>query len=250
MKELLHRLQKMAIDNSPTILSAMAVTTSVATAYLTGRASFRAARLISEHSAEEALMRREPELRENLELVWKLYVPAAGTGIATIVLIICANRVGTRRAAAMAAAFSLSERAFEEYRDKIVERIGDKKEQQYRDEIVQEHIRKNTPSTEVILASHEVLCRDEYSGRYFNGTVEKIRAAENVVNYMVVHDYSASLTDFYNEIGLERTSMSDDVGWNVNRLLEVNFTSGLTADNVPCLAIHFRVEPTREYTKF
>lgn len=150
----------------------------------------------------------------------------------------------------MAAAFSLSERAFEEYREKIVESIGEKKERQYRDEIVQDHIRKDPPSSEVILASGDVLCRDDYSGRYFTSTVEKIHAAVNKINHTIVHDYCAPLTDFYHEIGLERTSMSDDVGWNVNRLLEVHFTSGLTTDSKPCLAISFRVDPTHDYTKF
>lgn len=250
MLQTLHRLQKMAIDHSPTILSALAVTGTVATAYLTGRASFRSAQRISSYAEGLEVMRREPTPRDKIELCWKLYIPAAAVGTSTVALIICANRVGTRRAAAMAAAFSLSERAFEEYREKIVHRLGEVRERQARDEIVQDHIRKDPPSSELVLTPNKVLCRDDYSGRYFESSKESLHYAAIEINRDILTEGYASLTEFYNLIGLDRTSVSDDVGWTLDKMLELDFSSALAPDGQPCLVMLFRINPIREYQKF
>ena len=65
-------------------------------------------------------------------------------------------------------------------------------------------------SREIILAgTGEVLCYDMSSGRYFQSTIEDIKRAENRVNKDLIHFMSASLSMFYEEIGLPPTSYSD-----------------------------------------
>jgi len=245
LSELLKRSGKIVADNSPAILTAIGVTGTLTTAFLTGKASFRAAERLTEESYDLPT-------KEKVKIVWKLYIPAALSGAATVAVIIAANRVGSRRAAALAAAYSLSERAFEQYKEKVIATIGAKKEQAVQDSLAQDRVRNDPPgSREVfVIGGSETLCHDAFSGRYFTCDVESLRRAENETNHQILGDGYASLTDLYYRIGLRPTAMSDEVGWTSDVLLGMKFSSVLTEDDRPCLSINFVAGPIRNYHKF
>jgi hypothetical protein len=245
------KAERLLANNSPAILTAIGVVGTLTTAYLTGRASFKAAEIINLEEINQPKGWEEGDipLKEKVGLVWKLYIPAAGTAALTVASVILANRIGTRRAAAMAAAFSLSERAFEEYKTKVIEKIGEKKEQQVRDEIAQDRLdRDPVSSREVVIAGDgNVLCYDSYTGRYFNSTMETLRKAQNDINHQVIHDHYASLSDFFDKIGLSQTKLSEEVGWNLDQMLELDISAGMSDDSRPCLVVSFEVSPARNY---
>lgn len=253
---LLKRAGRFASDNSPAILTAVAVTGTVTTAYLTGKASFKAAEILRE--ANEPFESNHPdyktdpvEFREAALLVWREYIPAATTGALTIAAVFALNHVGTKRTAALAAAYAISEKAFDEYKHKIVEKVGEKKERAYRTEIAQDRITNDPPPEDLVYleGGRSQLCCDLFTGRYFMSDVETIRQAENQINYRLVHDYYASLTDFYEQIGLPKTTMSDDFGWNVDKMLDVEIDAVLTPSGKACVTIDFRVAPIRGFSR-
>lgn len=244
------RATKLITDNSPAILTAIGVTGTVTTAYLAGKASFKAAEIIADAENESYGINNRPlEPKEKVELVWRLYIPSIGVGISTVMCIIGANRIGTRRAAAMAAAYTLSEKALDEYKEKVVETIGKNKEQRIRDEIAQDRVNSNPPSSSgvIVTSGGDVLCYDMFSARYFQSSMETLKKAQNDLNYKILNDFYASLTDFYDLIGLSRTGLSDDLGWNSDKLLELRFSTIMSEDQRPCIAIDFNVSPVRDY---
>lgn len=247
--ELARRAQKYVIDNSPSILTAIGVSGVITTAYLTGRASFKAAEIIREREeedghAEDAKIR----LKHRTQLVWKEYVPPVVMATMTVSAIVCANRIGQRRAAALATAYTIMERGYEEYRTKVIEKLGEKKEQALRDEVAQERIERNPIGDKtVIIGSGEVLCFDEHTGRYFQSDMETLRKAQNDLNNQIINDFYASLTDFYEMIGLPKTAESDEVGWNSDRLLELTFSGTIAKDGRPCISVGFKVVPIRGF---
>lgn len=250
------QVEKFLQDNSPAVLTAIGVTGTVSTAYLTGAASFKASNLLRSEQGKNEVMThegRQPYIldnREKFQLVWKEYIPAAGVGILTITCIITANRIGTRRAAAMAAAYGLSEKAFVEYKEKVVDKIGENKERAIRDEIAQDQVNRTPPTGEqVIVGDGKVLCFDSFSGRYFRSTVEDVKKAMNDTNYEMIHNMYTSLNDFYSRLGLEPVEMGEELGWNSDHLMEVLFSTTLADDNTPCIVTKFHVEPIRRYYK-
>jgi hypothetical protein len=138
-----------------------------------------------------------------------------------------------------------SQLAFEEYREKIVEKIGEKRERTARDEIAQEQIRQNPPNNSQIFITDNgtQLCYEAFTGRYFLSDMETLRQAMNDVNATILHDGEACLSDFYVLVGLPMTTQSDLVGWNTDKLLELHFTAALTTDNRPCISMNYRVAP-------
>lgn len=246
------RLVKLAGDNSPLILTAIGAAGVLTTAYLTGKASFKAAQVLDDYETDaiRTSTLKPLETKDKVALTWKMYIPAASSAVCTIVCVILANRIGTKRAAALAAAYALSERAYEEYRDKVVEKLGAKKEQAARDEIAQERVNRNPPDSSIVFAGEgTVLCMEAFTGRYFLSDIENLKKAQNDLNFRILHDYYASLTEFYTLIDLPKTSMSDDFGWNSDKPLELQFSATLTETGRPCMVIDYAVTPIRDFYK-
>jgi len=254
------RAQKLIANNAPLIMTTLGVTGTVATAVLVGKASFKAAEIIQQEISTiaangEGLVNVGPEelmdTRYKINLVWKEYIPAVATGIFTIAAIICANRVGSRRAAALASAYSISEKAFSEYKEKVLEKVGPKKDAEIREALAKDQIAKNPPNKEiVIVGGNNVLCRDAWSGRYFQGNLEDIKAAMNWVNFQLNTHGSMTLSEFYSRIGLDPTEESEEVGWSSDNQLDITFDSVLTEDNRPCLSFSFQAHPYRNFNPF
>ena len=244
------RVTQLASDNSPTILTALAVTGTMTTAYLTGKASFKAADVLAEL---DQVWRLEgpPPLKDKVNATWKLYIPAASVLASTVVCVIMANRIGTRRTAAIAAAYTTIEKAAVEYREKVVEKLGEEKEKEVREELAQERVNNTPGGREVIISGpDEVLCFEEFSARYFKSSVEKLNRAMNEINHQLNTTVYASLSDFYNKIGLAETSQSQEIGWNSDRLMELRFSTVMSEDDRPCISVDYDVAPVRDYMRF
>lgn len=242
-------VEKFVLDNAPTIATAVGVAGTITTAVLSGQATYKAYIRVENANIEAERMNEPPlDKKEILREVWTLYIPPVVIGSLTIASIVSANRIGTKRAAALAAAYSLSEKTLAEYKEKVTEKLGEKKEQKVRDEIAQERVNKNPLSNEVvILGTGEVLCYDSWTGRYFMGDMEKIRKAENEINKQILDYGYASLSDFYDKIGLQPTAMSEELGWKYENMCAVQFSTVLSEDGRPCISIAYSTEPVRNY---
>jgi hypothetical protein len=242
---LMNNVIAMIKRNSTTILSSTAISGVATTAYLAGRASFKAAEALRRQAAwdeyaERSFKDKADRLKHDTKLVWKFYIPAAASGIVTVTCIVGVAKVGNRRALAAQAAFVLTERAYSEYRDKVIEEHGVKKDEKIRASIAEDHVRANPPTGEVLIAGPgNVLCCELYTGRYFASDMESLRKKVNTLNeYLLRHDQS-SLEEWYYMLGLAPTSFSSDLGWSSDKLLELEFTTVLTDDGRPCLAFSY-----------
>ncbi len=256
LSQLMHRSQRMLSDNSPLILTTLGVVGTCATAYYTAKATFRAADVILREERDRRI-KQEPVLtpKERIELVWKLYMPAAGVMTLSCTAIVFANRISTRRTVAMAAAYTISERAYSEYKEKVVQQLGKSKEGKIREELAQERVARADKPANVMIATDDgqVLCHDAFSNQYFKSDMESLRRAQNDVNAQILHADSATVSDFYHYVGspeLQPTSVSGDLGWNTDKLLELDFHTVLHNDRTPCISIDFAVVPIRDPWRF
>lgn len=255
--DLILKSRQFTQDNATEILTGVGVTGTITVAYLSGKASIKAFKLIAEE--ETRIMVEQDTLapfslttlttKEKIKLVWPIYVPTIGTTGLTVASIVLANRLSSKKAAALAAAYGLSERAFSEYKDKVAEHLTKAKEVKIREEIAQDRVDKNPVSQVIITGAGDVLCYDSLTGRYFESNIEAIKKAMNTINYRIMHNGPESLSAFYDEIGLPPTSMSDELGWNSNDLMDILFSTTMSTDERPCIAIDFTVPPTMGYAR-
>lgn len=252
VSKLINNTKTWTRKHSPEILVGIGVTGMITTTVLAVKATPRALTLI-ELEKEELNVDKLTAV-ETVKATWKCYIPAAISGIASVSCIIGANSVNSKRNAALAAAYKLSETAFTEYREKVVETIGEKKENTVKDKIAKKKVEhKPVAKQEVIVTGiGNTLCFDSISGRYFRSDIDKLRRAENELNKrMLQRENYISLTQFYEEIGLTSTSISDELGWNVdNGLIELYFSSQLADDGTPCVVIQYDNMPVYDYSSY
>jgi len=232
LQQMLYKGEKVLRDHSPSVLTALGVSGTISTAYLAARASWY---------ARGRLESKSPYMtkREVLEEVWDLYIPAVSAGTFTIVCIIGAARINSRRAAAAYSVMAISEKALEEYRDKVVETIGERKEKGIRDSIALDRVEGNPPNHILITGGGEVLCCELYTGRYFTSDMESLRKAQNDINARLISQMYASLHDFYYILGLPATTDSGKIGWESDKMLQLEFTTVMSTDNRPCIAFDY-----------
>lgn len=226
---------------SPVILTGGSVIGVCLTAYLSGKAALKADKKIrmadyNRHPGGPAEFPKDRRKR-HAKLVWKCYIPPAACVILTSACVIGSNRIGHKRAAAMQAAFALTERAYSEYKEKVIEELGPKKEEKLRAELAEAKVAANPPM--ILSGPGNVLCCELYTGRYFTNDMESLRKAVNEVNAAAIRQDKVSMDEFYYLVGLDPTTHSADVGWVSDKLMELEFSTILTPDGRPCLAFSY-----------
>lgn len=269
-KQLFKNVAKSLSRHSPEILTGIGIAGMITSTVLAVKATPKAITLIEERKEElnknlfdeninkDYSLKDHKEMdklgaKETIKTVWKCYVPTAVTMTVSIACLIGASSVHLKRNAVLATAYQLSEAAATEYRNKVVETIGAKKEEAIRDKVNKDRIDKNpvTKNEVIITEKGNTLCYDHMSGRYFKSDIDKINKAVNEINRQINQNYYVSLNDLYEELGLDGTSLGDLLGWNSDSgLLELHSSALLTDDGVPCLVLDFNNAPKYNYDKF
>lgn len=249
----------------PEILIAMGVTGLVSAGVMGVRATPKALAIIEEEKekvnhalyerAEETGERYEPIdkllVKDVVRLTWRCYIPAVTTGIVSIACIVGGTSANMRRNAALVTAYSLSETAFKEYKEKVVETIGEKKEKEVREELHKDMLEKNPIGNKEIFITNtnEVRCYDAWSGRYFMSDRNTLDRVVNELNEEMISSFNpcVSLNDFYYKVGLPDVKVGDYIGWRIDgdrKLLKLNITATIVPeDGSPCLVIDFAQRP-------
>lgn len=240
--------------NLPTILTVGGLAAGAATVIFTCKATPKAIQIKQELNKKWEKMEKKPSLPtrawETTKACGKYYLAALAFGVASVALILSANHISTKRTAAFATAYGITQTAFTEYKHKVIETLGEKKEKTIRDEIDKEHIKNNPPSAAeedaTLAVNGEQLCYDTISGRYFYSTMEKILTAVNEINRRIIIETYICLNEFYYEIGLPMISpIGDDLGWDsLNEAgIDITFSSQLSPNNQPTLVLNYSAYP-------
>ncbi len=245
--------QHMLSENSPAILTGLGVAGTISTAVLAAQGAMKARHILDAQTPPEwTHEEKKLDWRAGFKLTWKCYIPAATTGATTVASILGANHISSKRMAAVVSAYSISETMFKEYKDKVIETLGEKKELAVRDEIAQDRVNANPPSgAEVVITSGgEVMCYETFTARYFKSDMETIRKAQNDINAQLINEGYASLNDFFGLIGLPHSGVGEEVGWTVDEMLDIHFSTVLSDDNKPCISVGYKTLPVRNYYRF
>lgn len=246
---------------SPEILTGLAIAGGVSTVILAVKATPKAMQLLeeAEQSKRDVITDEgridipEEECRltkkEVIKTAWKPYIPAAITGAISIACVIGSRSVSARRNAALATAYQLSEAALSEYKDKVVETIGEVKEREIQEEIAKDRVEKHPVQVENIFETGkgDTLFLEYYSGRWFKSSINAVEAAKNTINARLnSYDY-VSLNEFYEELGLAGTGLGNDLGWNryYDGLIDVNTVNH---NGAPYYVVSCSVQPRYDYS--
>lgn len=232
--------------HEPEILLGMGVSGLIFSTVWSVRATTKAVRKLDTLKYE--LKKEKLTVKEVVTETWRLYLPVAASIALSVPCVIASNKVSSRRNAALAAAFTISEKTLHEYQDKTRQIVGDKKEQEIHESISADRVRDHKGETILITGDGDSLFLEPISGRYFKSSWNKIQKCANELNATALTDICGEITlsDWYDRLGLKNTGLSDDLGWTVkdgsDGLIQVEIDSTLK-DDVPCGAIYYRNNP-------
>lgn len=244
--------------HSPEILTGIGIAGMVTTTVLAVRATPKALKLIEAEKEKEQIDKLTAA--ETVKATWKCYIPAAVTGVTSIACLIGASSVNARRNAALATAYKLSETALDEYKEKVIETIGEKKEKTVREKVDEKQLEKHplNRSEVIITQKGSTLCFDYYSSRYFESDIEEFNKAINRINSALIRDEYVTLNELYDELGLEHTGVGDILGWNLGRLgrnmVQPCISSHIAHDKEhegqPCIVMSCDPPPSHDYANY
>lgn len=252
------------VKHSPEILTGIGIAGMVTTVVFAVRATPKALELI-----EEEKRRQNYEVRKSannnyspitslkpmevIKVSWKSYIPTVVLGSMSIACIIGASSVHARRITAISTAYKLSETALTEYKEKVVETIGEKKEQGIRDKVNQERVDKNPVNNSqiIVTGAGNTLFHDVVSNNYFESDIQTVREIINDLNERMLSENYISLSEFLDEFGLNHTNKSDEIGWNLFRdgQIKIDFGSAITKDGRACVVLDYLVAPRYDFSK-
>ena len=247
-----------AVEHGPEILAGLGVGLGITSTVLAVKATPKAIRLIEQAKDKKKINEGNDATLtagETVKAAWKPYIPAAITGVMSAACVIGGQSVSGRRNAALATAYQLSTTALTEYKEKVVETIGEKKERAIHDELAKDKVEKNpvNKSEVIFTGSGKTLCHDAITGRYFHSDKNAIERSVNELNRRMTSgmEMYISLNEFYDYIGVPRvTPMGDELGWRVdNGLIQIHYGAVLTGDDEPCMVIEHLIPPEYGYNK-
>lgn len=249
ISKIINEIQKAVIKHSPEILTGLGIAGMITTTVLAVKATPKALDLINDRKDELETEKLPPI--EAVKAAWKCYIPAAVTCATSTACLIGASSVHLKRNAALATAYKLSESAISEYKDAVIDKLGEKKEQTIRDKVAEEKMKKNPVSSSEVFITEKgnTLCYDTISGRYFKSDIDRIKRAENAINKQLLDEMYVSLNDLYDELDLDHTKLGDELGWKIDDgLVELYFSSQLADDGTPCVVMDFTRAPKYNFS--
>lgn len=221
------------VKHSPQILTVVGVGTMVYAGYRAVKKTPLALDLIEEEkekrlaewpastiTEEQAIEVTTLKPVDIVKTCWKVYAPEVLMAAVGAGCIFGGNSISTKRTAALATAYTLSETALKEFKNKAVEVIGEKKVETINEEVVKEKIKADPPKeSNVIITPQggETLFCDSLSMRYFKMDISKRQKAENQLNLVLRNQDYCSVNYLYDLFGIEHTELGRLLGWNINR---------------------------------
>lgn len=258
-KGLIQSITKFTKKRTPEILTGFGIAGMITTTVLAVKATPKAISLIDDarHMDENGMPIAEEQEISKLDIVkvaWKPYIPAAVTCALSIGCLVGASSVNCKRNAALATAYELSRSAMAEYREKVVETIGENKEKKVREKVNQDKINNDPVSDQDIILTDKgsTLCYEPITGRYFRSDTIFIKKCINELNRIAFTDVYVSLNTFYSMIGLKEADIGECMGWNINcddGSIDIDFTAQMTDKDEPCAVIDYITSPIVDYNQ-
>lgn len=266
--EMLGKAEIFTRRNSPAILTGLAIVGVISTAYSAYKAGLRADEILETYRQDmkdchpDDKEAKRAVLTETAKKMVPVLLPPAVTAAATIGCVIGSHSASSRRIAALSAAYTVAENGVKNLNIKMEEILGEKKAKSIKDAVAKDKLRATaeedkktiSESSFVIPSDGTVLCKDLVMNKMFHSNAEKIKQAIVKCSLDIISDMYISLNDFYDAIDsrdLERFSLGDDMGWNVDDViggsLPITLSALLTDDGKPVLTIDYTIGTRDDY---
>ena len=248
MTNLLQKSQMFLGRNASTILTCIGGIGVIATAVMSAKATPKAMTRIALAREEKG---EELTKFEKVQAAAPSYIPAVLMGVSTIACVFGANILNKRNQAALMSAYALLDNSYKDYKKKVIDIYGEEADAEVRTAIAKDRYEEGS----MIVNPGNQLFYDEFSGRYFESTMEKLISAQYAINRKIQLEGGAYLNEFYEELDIPPTDYGDHLGWSSGLLcdyqwsdwLEFGHEKSYIDDDLECIMVTFSMEPMFDF---
>lgn len=184
---------------------------------------------------------------ETFKVAGPVYIPAFAAGVATLACIFGANALNKRQQGALMSAYALVDQSLKDYKRKAIELYGEDGADEIKEEIAKDKYDDYVLSGD----SNLQLFYDDFSGRYFESTMENVVKAEYAINRKISLWGGANLNEFYDALNIPKEDYGEQLGWSSGSMMEMAWsdwldfehTKTVMDDGLECYIITMSVEP-------
>lgn len=235
--------------HSPEILMVAGIVGTVASTVLACKATTKVGKVLEEREEivekihecleNEEMAYTEEDSKKDLTIVYtqagvklvKLYAPAVGLGVLSIASIVSGHHILKKRNIALAAAYTVVDKGFKDYRKRVVERFGEELDKELRYNIKAKEVEvevtdeegNKTVEKQVINVPSDNFTHSEYAKCFDVGNagwtkdpeynLMYLRTQQNYFNEVLKSRGHVFLNEVYDALGFPRTQAGQVVGW-------------------------------------
>lgn len=243
-------------EHQPEILVGVGLGGMVTSAIMAVRATPRALDLLEDKKDE--VYSDNLTAKETIQAAWRPYVPAVTLGALSAACIIGGTISGSRRNAALASVYAISESTLKEYQRKTVEIVGEEKAREIEKEVVKARVKErpviiDQNDSEYITNTGEgnTLFYDSLSGRYFRSSTNAVDRAINNINKSMLSEHYITVNEFYNELGIPTVGAGSLIGWVLEKeMADIRYDSDIDKNGNPYVVLEYKNRPVPLYNHY
>lgn len=231
-------IKPFVVKNAPDILMWLGVSGFIASVPLTVRSSIRAYKNIQKR--KEELKTSHLPINEVVKCSWREALAPTIMIIGAVSCVITGNSIYSARNAALAAAYTITETALQEYEEKT--KLLSKEQAQAGNDGAASQKQTNV----IIPDKSKVRFKELLTGQVILSDWNSIQRAANELNAKAIGGEDIiTLNEWLASIGADTVDYGDNVGWSVYKsgargLIEVELDSSIDNDNEPIGVIRYR----------
>lgn len=245
-------------QGTSTLLSVIGAVGVIGTAVLAAKATPKAVELIKEdiwynHDGDPITYAK----KEAVKACWKVYIPAAGAAIGTLICIFGASALNRKQQATITSSYALLSETYRRYKQAAKDMYGEDADEKIEAQMADEQYISaggySLYDPDRDDASEKVLFYDSYSKRYFQSTVPAVLNAIYHLNRNLTLRGNASVNEFYGFLGIDPVDESENAVWDMEELVTggimwLDFDNHYTTmdDGMECCIISAAIDPTLE----
>ena len=239
--------------HSPEILMGVGILGGVAAAVLACKATTKAQDILEETRTQVDAVHQvledgdiseeqysEEDSKKDLTIIYaqtgikmvKVYAPAVALGVLSVVSILASNNILRTRNVALAAAYTLVDNTFKEYRGRVVDRFGKEVDRELRynlkaekitETVTDENGKEKTVKKTVLVPNEDGATESGYARLFTAGNkgcennpeinLSYLKAEQRMFQLILERDGYLLLSDVYKRLGYRVTEVSTKVGW-------------------------------------
>lgn len=223
VKQFVKNLSDGCSKHAPEIFTTLGLTGMVGTMYTV----YKLTPKVNEKLAEKPEATKWEKTKTVASVLW----PSMLSFASSAGLILWSNRIQSKRVVAWASTAAFAQKELMTFQEAAVEKIGKDTVQEIKERVAEKKAEETPmPQQDQIMAMgylNKQLYVDEISGRKFFSNDTLLFNAQNELNGQMLRGMdSASVNQWWNAIGLESTSIGDQLGWSVShgsgRLIDID----------------------------